>query len=126
VLHDMAVFVGANGGHADIGIDGARHQLAKEMLTKSTVSSVCLVGNNSLIPPKNFLIIEIFSLLICVGNCARSDCGAAVFCYEIGLGSPEIAKFPVKFPVSREFAWRRVRSALRRQPMTPASLFLRQ
>ena len=30
--------------------------------------------------------------------------------------SPEIAKFPVKFPVSREFSWRRVRSALRRQP----------
>ena len=34
----------------------------------------------------------------------------------IGAGSPEIAKFPVKFPVSREFAWRRVRSSLRRQP----------
>jgi hypothetical protein len=55
-------------------------------------------------------------LLICVGNCAKSDCGAAVSCYEIGLGSPEIAKFPVKFPDSREFAWRRVRSALGRQP----------
>jgi heme-degrading monooxygenase HmoA len=27
-----------------------------------------------------------------------------------------MAKFPVKFPVSREFLWRRVRSALRRQP----------
>src|ERR1700724_3618517 len=79
-----------------------------------------LVGNNSLIPAKRSLITEIFSLLICVGNCARSDCGAAVSCYEIGLGSPEIAKFPVKFPVSREFAWRRVRSALRRQPTSPA------
>jgi CheY-like chemotaxis protein len=29
------------------------------------------------------------------------------------------AKFPVKFPVSREFAWRRVRSTLRRQPASP-------
>src|SRR3984893_15499778 len=71
---------------------------------------------NSLIPAKNSLFFEIFSLLICVGNCAKSDCGAAVSCYEIGLGAPKIAKFPVKFPVSREFAWRRVRSALRRQP----------
>jgi hypothetical protein len=26
-----------------------------------------------------------------------------------------MAKFPVKFPVSREFLWRLVRSALRRQ-----------
>jgi len=39
--------------------------------------------------------------------------------YEIGSWSPEIAKFPVKFPVSREFAWRPVRSALRRQPDSP-------
>src|ERR1700730_17685187 len=74
----------------------------------------------SLIPAKNSLFFEIFSLLTCVGNCAKSDCGTAVSCYEIGLGSPEIAKFPVKFPVSREFAWRRVRSALRRQPGSPA------
>jgi hypothetical protein len=57
---------------------------------------------NSLIPAKNSLFLEIFSLLICVGNYAKSDCGAAVSCYEIGPGSPEIAKFPVKFPVSRE------------------------
>ena len=76
---------------------------------------------NSLIPAKNSLFLEIFSLLICLGNCAKSDCGAAVSCYEIGPGSPEIAKFPVKFPVSREFPWRRVRSTLRRQP--PISVF---
>jgi hypothetical protein len=56
---------------------------------------------------KNSLFVEIFSLLICVGNCAESDCGAAVPCYEIGPESPETAKFPVKFPVSRELAWRR-------------------
>jgi hypothetical protein len=70
---------------------------------------------NSLIPFKNSLFLKIFSLLICVGNFTRSRCGAAVSCYEIGPGSLEIAKFPVKFPVSREFARRRVRSALRRQ-----------
>ncbi len=35
--------------------------------------------------------------------------------------NPENAKFPVKFPVSREFARRLVRSALRRQPNSPAS-----
>jgi hypothetical protein len=80
---------------------------------RSTLHSEFL---NSLIPAKNSLFFEIFSLLICVGNCSKSDCGAAVSCYEIGLGSPEITKFPVKFPVSREFAWRRVRSALQRQP----------
>ena len=60
------------------------------------------VRDPSLIPAKNSLFLEIFSLLVCVGNYARSDCGAAVSCNEIGLGSPEIAKFPVNFPVSRE------------------------
>src|SRR5258707_7098578 len=34
--------------------------------------------------------------------------------------SPKIAIFPVKFPVSREFVWRPVRSALRRQPGSAA------
>ena len=34
--------------------------------------------------------------------------------------SPRIATFPVKFPVSREFVWRRVRSALQPQPTNPA------
>jgi hypothetical protein len=51
---------------------------------------------------KNSLFLEIFSLLVCVGNYARTDCGAAVSCNKIGLGSPEIAKFAVLFPVSRE------------------------
>ena len=36
------------------------------------------------------------------------------------LKDPKFAKFPVKFPVSREFPWRQVRSALRRQPGSPA------
>src|SRR5712664_2058438 len=55
---------------------------------------------NSLIPAKNYLFFEVFSLLICVGNCPKNDCSAAVSCCKIGLGSPEIAKFPVKFPVA--------------------------
>ncbi len=71
---------------------------------------------NSLILKMSSLFPEIFSLLICVGNFAKSRCSAAVSCYEIGLGSPRIPKFPVKFPVSRELTWRRVRSPLRCQP----------
>ena len=31
----------------------------------------------------------------------------------------KMRKFPVKFPVSREFGWRQVRSALRSQPAIP-------
>jgi len=67
---------------------------------------------------QNSLFFEIFSLIICLGNCARNRCSTAVSCVEPGAQGPRIAKFPVKFPVSREFAWRRVRSALRRQPAT--------
>jgi hypothetical protein len=75
---------------------------------------------NSLILSKKSLFFKIFSLLICVGNYWRSGCSAAVSCIEIGSQRPKFAKFPVKFPDSREFAWRRVRSALRRQPGSPA------
>ena len=71
---------------------------------------------NSLFPPENSLFLEIFSLLIRIGNCPKSHCVAADFCSEIVFRSDGIAHFPVKFPVSREFAWRRARSALRRQP----------
>ena len=56
----------------------------------------------SLFLPENSLFFKIFSLFICVGNCSRSGCSTAVSCYEIGSQSPRIAKFPVKFPVSRE------------------------
>ena len=82
--------------------------------------SVTLNSRNSLIPANNYLFFEIFSLLICVRNCAKSRCGTAVSCFEIVPQGPEIAEFPVKFPVSREFAWRPVRSPLRRQPTSPA------
>ena len=85
-----------------------------EMVVQLPVCGLC-----SLIPTKNSLFFEIVSLLICVGNCARSHCGAAVSSHAIGARSLKIARFPVKFPVSREFAWRRERSALRRQPGIP-------
>ena len=75
---------------------------------------------HSLIPFENSLFSKIFSLIICVGNCSRSGCSAAVSWHVIVSLSPRIAKFPVKFPDTREFARRRVRSALRRQPGSPA------
>src|SRR5258708_26520711 len=71
---------------------------------------------NSLLRRKNSLFLGLFSLFIRVGKCSRSDCGTAVSGSEIVSRTPKIANFPVKFPVSREFAWRRVRSALHRQP----------
>jgi hypothetical protein len=72
---------------------------------------------HSLIPKKSSLFPEIFSLLICVGNFAKSRWGAGgISLSALGSQSLKIGKFPVKFPVSRELAWRRVRSALRRQP----------
>jgi hypothetical protein len=73
----------------------------------------------SLIPCSWFLsslFSKIFSLLSFVGNWPRNRCSTAVSCSEIRFSGPEVAKFPVKFPDSREFLWRRVRSALRRQP----------
>ena len=44
----------------------------------------------------------------------------SVFWPQVILRAAKIASFPVKFPVSREFAWRQVRSALRRQPAAAA------
>jgi hypothetical protein len=70
---------------------------------------------------KKSLFLEIFSLLIFIGNCVRSHCSTAASCFEIVSQSPKNAKFPVKFPVSREFTRRQVRSALRRQPASPAT-----
>jgi hypothetical protein len=79
------------------------------------------LGCNSLIPFKNSLILKLFSLIICLGNCSRSGCSTAVSWHQIVSLSPRIAEFPVKFPDTREFAWRLVRSALRRQPGSPAT-----
>ena len=71
---------------------------------------------NSLFPELISLFLKMLSLLIFVGNFTKEYCSAAVSCSEMRSWGSEIAKFPVKFPVSREFAWRQVRSALRRQP----------
>ena len=90
----------------------------KEKCARNGRLHVC--RRNSLLPEKDSLFPKIFSLLICVGNCSRSGCSTAVSRIEFGSQSPRIVKFPVKFPVSREFAWRLVRSALRRQPGSAA------
>jgi hypothetical protein len=62
------------------------------------------------------LFVEKFSLLIHLGKYLRSPCGTAVFGTDDVSPTAKTADFPVKFPVCREFAWRRVRSSLRRQP----------
>src|ERR1035437_8394827 len=59
---------------------------------------------NSLLPTKNSLFLEVFSLLIFIGNCVRSHCSTAVCCWEIGSQSPRIIEFPVKFPVSGRYS----------------------
>src|SRR5215203_3838087 len=61
-------------------------------------------------------MFEIFSLLTSLGKCTTRPCGTATSCLETRPGAPKVQKFPVKFAVSRESAWSRVRSALRRQP----------
>jgi hypothetical protein len=40
--------------------------------------TLTFLGCNSLIPFKNSLILKLFSLIICLGNCSRSGCSAAV------------------------------------------------
>jgi hypothetical protein len=83
---------------------------------EGAVVSLADCTRNSLFPLEKSLFIEIFSLLSRIGNCLKSHCIAADSCSEIVLRSHGIAHFPAKFPVSREFTWRRVRSALRHQP----------
>ena len=68
---------------------------------------------------ENSLFLELFSLLIRLGKYPGSRCRTGVFDVDIGSITPKSAKFPVKFPVCRESAWRRVRSAQRRQPTSP-------
>lgn len=74
--------------------------------------------SNSLILSKNSQFFEILSQLIRVGNSSKSRCGTGVSWPTHLSQSSKNVKFPAKFPVSREFLWRRVRSALRRQPAT--------
>jgi hypothetical protein len=64
----------------------------------------------------NFRFFELFSLLIHAGNSWRNGRSAGLFRGQISFERPEITKFPVKFPDSREFLWRLIRSAPRRRP----------
>ena len=75
----------------------------------------CVDHFDSLLRFRNSLFVRIVSLLVCVGNCRRSACSTEVSCSETDPHRPKTAKFPVKFPVTRETAWRQVRSELRRQ-----------
>jgi hypothetical protein len=72
--------------------------------------------HNSLFWLEKSLFCKKDSPLIWVGNSTRSPCSTGASCCGGSGMRPKIAKFPVKFPVSREFARRQVRSALRRQP----------
>jgi hypothetical protein len=53
----------------------------------------------SLFLPKISLLPKIISLLIFAGNLLRSGGGTGAFRFQIASKSPEIAKFPVNFPV---------------------------
>jgi hypothetical protein len=85
------------------------HRPSRQILTP-------MIRFDSLLRLINSLFVRIVSLLICVGNCARSACSTEVSYSEIDPHRPKTAEFPVKFPVSRESVWRPARSALRRQP----------
>jgi hypothetical protein len=56
----------------------------------------------SLFLPEISLLPKIISLLIFAGNLPGNRCGTGAFRADIASKSPEIAKFPVNFPVSRE------------------------
>jgi hypothetical protein len=73
----------------------------------------------SLIGASKSLFWGIFSLITCIGNSPKSRCGMGISCRPTALSGVEFPEFPEKFPVCREFGWRRVRSSLRRQPRSP-------
>ena len=56
----------------------------------------------SLFVPEISLLAKIISLLIVAGNLPGNRCGTGAFRTDIASNSPEIAEFPVNFPVSRE------------------------
>ena len=70
-----------------------------------TAAAAPLLHFKSLLRPEKSLFLELFSLLIRVGKCLKSDCGTAVSGSEIVPRPSKIADFPVKlcqsaFPVS--------------------------
>ena len=82
---------------------GAASSTSYQVAQRTSIGMSTILGN-TLLSRRNSLILEIFSLLICLGNCSGKCCSAAVSCSGIGWRSPEIAKFPVKFPDTREFS----------------------
>jgi hypothetical protein len=60
------------------------------------------VYRNSLLSLFCSLLFKKLSLLFFLGNFIRSSCGTRASQWKIASKSPEIAKFPVNFPVSRE------------------------
>ena len=54
---------------AQINFD--RYALSNCVRAINLSAHTLVTHENSLLPPKNSLFIEIFSLLICVGNCSR-------------------------------------------------------
>src|SRR4051795_12421935 len=100
--------------HGEIG-DAIAHPNPFNFTSFRLGASVSFSSSNSLLPHQNSLIFEMFSLLTRVGNSAKSPCSTGGLPRPNRFWGLKIAKFPVKFPVSREFAWRQVRSALRRQ-----------
>jgi hypothetical protein len=56
----------------------------------------------SLLLPEISLLSKIVSLLIVAGNLPGNRCGTGAFRTDVASKSPEIAKIPVNFPVSRE------------------------
>jgi hypothetical protein len=75
---------------------------------------------NSLLRPKNSLLVEIFFLVNLLRELFEKSLRHRGYLPAESLRDPKIANFPVKFPVSREFGRRQVRSRLRRQPSIPA------
>ena len=60
------------------------------------------LGRITLISQFRSLLFAKSSLLILLGNFAKSDCGTVTFGWRTVAKTAEIAKFPVNFPVSRE------------------------
>jgi hypothetical protein len=64
-------------------------------------SQIC--RENSLLPTQNSLFFRKSSLIVCSGNLLKGRCRTVVSCLRTVALRPEIAIFPVKFPVCREF-----------------------
>src|SRR5262245_20397381 len=78
-------------------------------------------GSYSLLLRTNSLFFHKNSLFCCVGNFTASHWICPCPGPQIRCGTPNLTKFPVNFPVSREFGeWRPVRLGLRPPPRSLA------